>query len=107
MRGPCACPGWGWLALPIMEPHRNHSPRRASTRPPPFPTSAPCPYRTGPRYYPHSLVKIHQDGAAQSPYSVGKNDQDWATPFCFGPEKFIRTGQMFYLIITFSWKDQS
>src|SRR6266852_5172268 len=45
MRGPGACPGWGWLALRIREPHRHHNPTRTSTRPPPFPTSTPCPYR--------------------------------------------------------------
>src|SRR5712692_5175667 len=28
---------------------------RTSTRPPPFPTSAPCPYRTGPR---HSFIRL-------------------------------------------------
>jgi hypothetical protein len=45
MRGPCACPGgrairWGSLG------HDGRPPTRTSTRPPPIPASAPCPYRT-------------------------------------------------------------
>src|SRR5713101_6926299 len=39
MRGPGACPGWGATLL-------LHEATRTSTRPPPCPTSAPCPYRT-------------------------------------------------------------
>src|SRR6266849_9661752 len=45
MRGPCACPRWGaaWLLHTVPHGSRCHE---DSTRPPPCPTSAPCPYRT-------------------------------------------------------------
>ena len=63
MRGPCACPG----GSATMMPHGTQANRvatRTSTRPPPIPTSAPCPYRTGPRALLHSVGKVHQDGAS-------------------------------------------
>jgi len=50
-----------------MELQRNRRPTRTSTRPPPFPTSAPCPYRTSGTQasrrigLPHSIGKVHQD----------------------------------------------
>src|SRR6266436_1207174 len=44
MRGPCACPRWGTICLLHAVPTGVAS--RTSTRPPPCPTSAPCPYRT-------------------------------------------------------------
>jgi len=62
MRGPCACPGGdatGW-------PHATQTTRQAtrtSTRPPPFSTSTPCPYRTQadiPTHSPIRLAKNHQ-----------------------------------------------
>src|SRR5260370_36767370 len=42
----CLSGGWGWLVMPLVEPQRDRPPPRTSTRPPPFPTSAHCPYRT-------------------------------------------------------------
>src|SRR5260221_7574886 len=60
MRGPGACPGGeetGW-------PHATQTTRhatRTSTRPPPFSTSTPCPYRTEagiPNHFPIRLAKI-------------------------------------------------
>src|SRR5712691_9529182 len=70
MRGPCACPGWGGLAMHIVEPQRNHHPTRTSTRPLPISASAPCPYRMeGDRFVslPHLVVKNHQDTGDASP----------------------------------------
>src|SRR5712692_3935800 len=49
---------------------------RTSTRPPPCPTSAPCPYRTGRRAFPGLVVKNHQDGAAPLPYQAITSDED-------------------------------
>src|SRR5260221_14509551 len=45
MRGPGACPRGGATILPHGTP-TNRRATRTSTRPPPCPTSAPCPYRT-------------------------------------------------------------
>jgi hypothetical protein len=45
MRGPGACPRWGVTILPHGTPTKRRA-TRTSTRPPPCPTSAPCPYRT-------------------------------------------------------------
>src|SRR5947209_4813035 len=45
VRGPCACPGWSATHLPD-ETQTSRVVTRTSTRPPPVPTSAPCPYRT-------------------------------------------------------------
>ncbi len=44
MRGPCACPRGRATIMPHGT-QTNHTATRTSTRPPPFPTSAPCPYR--------------------------------------------------------------
>src|SRR5713101_8228172 len=46
MRRPCACPGWGATCLLHAVPDGSRC-HQTSTRPPPCPTSAPCPYRTG------------------------------------------------------------
>src|SRR5216683_1584625 len=40
---------------------------RTSTRPPPCPTSAPCPYRTGTRAFPIRLSTIIRTGNAHDP----------------------------------------
>ncbi len=44
MRGPCACPRGNALRLGSVR-HDGRTATRTSTRPPPVPTSAPCPYR--------------------------------------------------------------
>ncbi len=44
MRGPCACPGGSATNMPHGT-QANRVATRTSTRPPPFPASAPCPYR--------------------------------------------------------------
>src|SRR5258708_4600682 len=55
--GPCACPrgeATGW-------PHRTQTHRHAtriSTRPPPFSTSTPCPYRTQADLPTHSPIRL-------------------------------------------------
>ncbi len=69
MRGPGACPRWGATILPHGTP-TNRRATRTSTRPPPCPTSAPCPYRTGTRAFPSLVVQNQQDGAAPLPHSV-------------------------------------
>src|SRR5581483_5494502 len=46
MRGPCACPGWGGLALASDAMPTDRIRPRTSTRPPHPPNPAPCPYRT-------------------------------------------------------------
>src|SRR5258708_5190198 len=57
MRGPCACPrgdATGW-------PHATQTTRhasRTSTRPPPFSTSTPCPYRTEADIPNHSPIRL-------------------------------------------------
>jgi hypothetical protein len=71
MRGPCACPRGDTTMLPDGTP-TNRAATRTSTRPPPIPTSAPCPYRTEADvscYYPIRLSKIIRIGATGSrPY---------------------------------------
>src|SRR5260370_36049493 len=51
MRGPCACPRWGatFVLHEVPNGSRCHQDKH---RPPPCPTSAPCPYRTGNAQYP-------------------------------------------------------
>src|SRR5581483_11448613 len=46
----------------IIKPRQHHAATRTSTRPPPFPTSAPCPYRTERRTFPIMIVNVHQLG---------------------------------------------
>src|SRR5579859_7206345 len=60
MRGPCACPRRNAIRL-FHETQTNRVARRTGTRPPPFPTSAPCPYRIGDASLPMLVVKVHQD----------------------------------------------
>ena len=60
MRGPCACPG-GNRIRPGLVKQTDRTPTRTGTRPPPLPSSTPCPYRTvakGARYYSIPLSKI-------------------------------------------------
>jgi len=60
MRGPCACPRWSAIRL-LHETRTNPVATRTGTRPPPIPSSTPCPYRTvakGARYYSIPLSKI-------------------------------------------------
>jgi hypothetical protein len=45
MRGPCACPGQDATLVPHL-PLMHRLASRTSTRPPPIPSSTPCPYRT-------------------------------------------------------------
>src|SRR5216684_833355 len=75
MRGPCACPRPSVTILPHGTP-TNRIATRTSTRLPPCPTSAPCPYRTGIHAFPSLVVKNHQDGAAPLPHSVVNIHQD-------------------------------
>src|SRR5579872_717258 len=52
MWGPCACPRpVHVIRRDIIIPRENLSAMRTSTRPPPLPASAPCPYWTGLRHY--------------------------------------------------------
>jgi hypothetical protein len=80
MRGPCACPGGSAIRRSSVR-QDGHTPTRTSTRPLPFPTSAPCPYRTaGTRtsHEPHSpirLSKIIRMGQRALLHSVGKVHQ--------------------------------
>src|SRR5216684_3591056 len=60
MRGPCACPRPSVTILPHGTP-TNRIATRTSTRPPPCPSSAPCPYRTGIHAFPSLVVNNHQD----------------------------------------------
>src|SRR5581483_5309572 len=58
-RGPCACPRWSTILVPY-ETQANRHRTRTSTRPPPIPSSAPCPYRTGWCIVPDFGCNIHQ-----------------------------------------------
>ncbi len=57
MRGPCACPGGMTLGLGSVRPS-GLIPTRTSTRPPPFSTSTPCPYRTEADLPNHSPIRL-------------------------------------------------
>src|SRR6266851_5381296 len=51
----------------IFAPHSPNGATTSSTRPPPCPTSAPCPYRTGTRAFPIRLSTIIRTGNAHDP----------------------------------------
>src|SRR5216683_2759823 len=57
MRGPCACPGGDETGWPHATQTNRHA-TRTSTRPPPCPTSAPCPYRTEADIPNHSPIRL-------------------------------------------------
>src|SRR5579872_4947696 len=95
MWGPCACPRpVHVIRQDIIKPRRNHTATRTSTRPPPLPTSAPCPYRTRTRPpLPFLIVKNHQDGDAPFPpflYSVVKDC--WVSGVDGTPTRGVATG---------------
>src|ERR1700730_8602420 len=78
MRGPCACLHWAMIMLPDGT-QANRIATRTSTRPPPVPASAPCPYRTRAdvsRNYPIRLSNIIRTGLRLLPSLVGKIHQD-------------------------------
>src|SRR5216683_6828338 len=61
---------------------------RTSTRPPPCPTSAPCPYRTGTRAFPIRLSTIIRTGNAHDPMRSSTVIRRGADPLplrCCGP----------------------
>src|SRR5579859_4654814 len=71
--GGCGEEGWGPCACPRAEMIRWHHAtqrilgrRRTGTRPPPFLTTSPCPYRMVKSSLPDSVGKIHQD--VESPH---------------------------------------
>src|SRR5229473_2969715 len=62
---------WDCDSVGFHDMHCQATPPRTSTRPPPFPSSAPCPYRTGPRYYPIRLerfIRTEADGSLITPF---------------------------------------
>src|SRR5712692_1326545 len=72
MRGPCACPGWGGLALHILEPDGITA--RGGQAQGPHPSPQPPIVPTG-RCRAITLV-VHQNSSGRTmplPYSVGKN----------------------------------
>src|SRR5713101_6136332 len=114
MRGPGACTGWGacgpgscrdkgrggvdggGLVLVLVGVRPGCSTKsplarvatRTSTRPPPCPTSAPCPYRTGTRAFPIRLSTIIRTGNAHDPMRSSTVIRRGADPLpvrCCGP----------------------
>jgi len=57
MRGPCACPPGDATLVPHLLMNRLAS--RTGTRPPPIPSSTPCPYRTSTGAWPILSVNVH------------------------------------------------
>src|SRR5258708_27739349 len=57
-RGPCACPLWSVILLFHGTPTTPGG-TRTGTRPPPIPSSTPCPYRRGADPFPVLVVNIH------------------------------------------------
>src|SRR5258706_5402068 len=58
MWGPCACPGWGTDPLESQSPRTTRGASRTGTRPPPFSSSTPCPYRRGADVFWYSLFRL-------------------------------------------------
>src|SRR5713101_8331334 len=75
MRGPGACPGWGATFVLHGTP-TNRRATRTSTRPPPCPTSAPCPYRMGNAQDPIRSSTFIRRGADTLPVLVVNIHQD-------------------------------
>jgi|SRR5581483_125584 len=82
MRGPCACPGWGGLALASdARPTPSH-PHQDKHKAPTLPRVRPLSLQDedAPPPFPNSVVTIHQDGGRLLPDSVVTIHQDENTP---------------------------
>src|SRR5216683_4810251 len=100
MRGPCACPGGDETGWPHATQTNRHA-TRTSTRPPPCPTSAPCPYRTEADICHHSpirsapFIKTEADVCHHSPIRSAPFIRTQAGIFYHSPIRlstFIRDG---------------
>src|SRR5258706_1053166 len=76
MWGPCACPRWDATVVPH-GPLAHRMATRTGTRPPPSPTSAPCPYRTDTYTQIKTFKREEQEAAKEKRQWTSQNQKMW------------------------------